>query len=756
MRYSAKNFLDCFGVGAVLCLSGVPSSSLAQVLEEVVVTAQKRVENLQDVPVTIHAVMGESIRAAGVEKLETLAPSVPGLHVSEAFGGDQIFLRGLGPGVNFGFEQAVGQVLDGFFYGRSRFSRLQFLDVERVEVLKGPQGAIIGKNTTAGAINITSARPTDELEAWATVGWEFDGAEGGAYEGAVSGPLGNIVKARLALRYENKDGFLNNTATGNEDQSRDDLVGRLSFLFEPTERFNALFQYSFSDINRDGRNIQLTLCSPGALAAIAANNIDEDCALNDTRSVSDTRNGVGGFEFQDTEAQTLGLTLNWEFDAFTITSLTGYAEYDYLDAGNAMYTAIENNLIDIEEDYQQVTQELRIVSNGGERFDYIAGVYYQDVSLDSGFDLNLTTAGPAVLNRNRVIMTAEDGETIAGFGQLTWHAGDEWDVTAEGRYTEEDKDGRSVQFPALIYTHDPVPGPGTGGPAGVFNVHDVTGERSESDFSPGLVVQWRPVEDAMYFASVKKGFKGGGFDHQLTANQADASDGRFDFDEEEVLAYEVGGKLTLADGAARLNVSVFHNEFDDLQVSTLTGPSTFTVGNAASAITQGVDVDLQWRLTDALTVTGSLSVLDAKYDEFQDAPCSQVQISGGLCIGGVQDLSDERLQFAPDYSYNVSAEYTWPVGSNLELIGYVQVYGEDDKALALDLDPFDMQDSYNKVDTRLTLANASGRWQLSLIGRNLTDKDTIGFSNDVNLFPGSHFGISEAPRTLILQGTLRY
>ena len=132
-----------------------------EVLEEVTVTARKRAESLQDVPISITAVSGETLRNSGIDKLENLAPTVPSLHIGEAFGADQFFIRGLGSGVNFGFEQAVGQVIDGFFYGRSRFGRSQFLDIERVEVLKGPQGALLGKNTTAGAINITTARPTD-------------------------------------------------------------------------------------------------------------------------------------------------------------------------------------------------------------------------------------------------------------------------------------------------------------------------------------------------------------------------------------------------------------------------------------------------------------------------------------------------------------------------------------------------------------------------------------------------------------------
>ncbi len=737
----------------------LPMLTSAQVLEEVTVTAQKREQSLEDVPIAISAVMGSEMRASGMEKLESLAPSIPTLHVSEAFGGDQIFLRGLGPGVNFGFEQAVGQVVDGFFYGRSRFSRLQFLDLERVEVLKGPQGAVIGKNTTAGAINITSARPTDEFEAWITAGEEFDGAEGEAVEGAISGPLGDMVKARLALRYENKDGFLENTSNGNQDQNRDDLAGRLSVLVEPTEDFSALFQYAFSDVEREGRNIQVKSCSPGLLGAIAALGIDEDCRINDTRSVSNTRTGQpGGFEFQNTDAQTFGLTLNWDFDNFTVTSLTGYADYDYRDAGNASYTNIENFTIDIYEDYEQISQELRIVSNGDNAFDYIAGVYYQDTSLDSQFDLNILSLGPNTFNLNRVLITEQTGDTIAAFGQLTWHVNEQWDVTVEGRYTHEKKDGQSIQFPAALYTNNQVAaGPPTGGgPAGVFNVHDVSGSRKENDFSPGLVISWRPNDDSMYYASVKKGFKGGGFDHQLTANQTDATDGRFEFEDEKVLSYEVGAKLKLAGGAARLMLSAFRNEYDNLQVSSLIGPSTFSVGNAASAITQGVEAELEWRVTEALSLSASLALLDADFDKFPEAPCSFFQTANGLCPTGSQNLNGKTLQYAPNYSYNVSGEYVWPLNNNLEVVGFVRVYGEDDKQLSLDLDPNTIQTSYTKVDARLTLAQQDGRWQVSLMGRNLGNKRTLGFANDINLFAGSYFGMSEAPRSIVLQGTLRY
>jgi iron complex outermembrane receptor protein len=751
---------------AALLLTSSASITIAQeiagtgraLLEEVIVTAQKREQSLQDVPIAITAVMGDKMRAGGIDKLESLAPAIPTLHVTEGFGGDQIFLRGLGPGLNFGFEQAVGQVVDGFFYGRSRFSRLQFLDIQRVEVLKGPQGAVIGKNTTAGVINITTARPTDELEAWVTAGAEFEGAEGESVEGAVSGPLGDAVKARLALRYDNKEGYLENTATGNDDQARDDLAGRLTILVEPGDAFSALFQYAFSDVDREGRHLQVRKCSPAMKGAIAANSIDEDCRINDSRSVGDTRNGVDGFEFQETEAETFGLTLDWVLDDFTITSLTGYAEYDYRDAGNASTIDIENFMTDIYEEYDQVTQELRIVSSGGGTFDYIAGVYYQDANLDSKFDLNITRLGPNVFNLARVLTTEQSSETLAAFGQIDWHVSENWDVTLEGRYTQEEKDGRSIQYPAALYTSNQVPaGPPTGGgPAGVFNVHDVDADRKENDFSPGLVVSWQPNDYAMYYASLKKGFKGGGFDHQMSANQIDASDGRFEFEDEEVVSFELGAKLTLAGGAARLFLSAFRNEYDDLQVSTLVAASTFSVGNAASAITQGVEADLDWRVTKALSISASVAFLDANYDEFREAPCSQFQIENSQCSTGIQNLNDEPLQYAPKYSYNVSGDYAWTLGGNMEVIATLRLYGEDEKELSLDLDPNTVQDGFNKFDASLTLAQAGGRWDLSLIGRNLTDQRTLSFSNDINLFPGSYNGMSDAPRSYILQATLRY
>lgn len=752
-----------------ISLVSAPSQVSAQVLEEIVVTAQKREENLQDVPIAITAVTGDDIRAAGIEKLETLAPSIPSFHVGEAFGGsDQMWLRGLGSGVNFGFEMAVGQVVDGFFYGRSRFGRAQFLDIERVEVLKGPQGAILGKNTTAGAINITTAKPSQDFEAWISAAAQFEAGEGETVEGAISGPLTDSLSARVAVRYENRDGFVKNLTNGQDNQSVDDFSGRISVLFEPSDTFNALLQFGIGEFERVGRNMETSDCDVGPTTEyrdflIARGVTNQDCTLNHTRPTIVQHLGVGDLEQQDTEFNTAGLTLNWERENFTISSLTGYADYEYMDVGEIDRTQVEFLSADLGEEFEQFSQELRIVSNGGGQFDYIAGVFYLETEQDSSFDVHIAAPPLPGGGLTRRILTHQEGETLAAFGNISWHLNDTWDVTLEGRFTSEDKDGSQTQMAMNIYTDTPCGAPpclgGQGGPAGIFNRHVVSGTRSEDNFSPGLIVEWHPSDNAMYYASTRRGFKGGGFDHQLvkgTGTPQAEIDTAFQFEEEDVTAFEVGGKLTLADGAARLNFALFHNEFDDLQVSSLSGPATFDVGNAASASTQGAEADLVWALSDSLTWNAAIGILNAEYDDFRDGPCSEFQNLNGACPSGTRDLSGQTLQFAPEFSYSTSLEHVLPLGTGLELISFVQLYGEDDKALALDLDPSTFQDSYSKVDARLTLASVEGNWEVSLIGRNLTDELTRNFANDIPTFEGSYFSMSEPPRTYTLKATLRF
>ena len=271
--------------------------------------------------------------------MEMLAPTVPNFTFAESVsGGDQIFIRGVGSGVNVGFEQAVGQVIDGFFFGRPRFGRAAFLDIEHVEILKGPQGALIGKNTTAGAINITTKKPGDEFEAYVTPTFEFEGAEGFSVEGAVSGPITDNFGARIAVRYDDRDGWVDNLDTGEDDQSVDDLSARATLVWDITDDFDAMLQYTRGDYDRDGRTRQASTCDPAFLGFLMGAGVTEDCQSNETRSTRITRMGLDGdFEKFTTEFDIFGLTLNWRIGDLTLTSLTGRRSFCSRDAGLGYY-----------------------------------------------------------------------------------------------------------------------------------------------------------------------------------------------------------------------------------------------------------------------------------------------------------------------------------------------------------------------------------------------------------------------------------
>lgn len=734
-------------------------------LEEVIVTAQKREESLQDVPIAISAISGDAVRSGNVVNLQDLSSSVPGLYVAESFVGDAIYIRGLGSGQNnLGFEQAVGQVVDGYFYGRSRFSRISFLDIERIEVLKGPQGALIGKNTTAGAINITTAKPTEEFEARLSATYEFEADKGGSIEGVVSGPLTDTLRGRIAIKYLDRDGYLKNTFTGEDDVTKEDLVARGTIAWDASENIEMALQYQYGKLDHQGGNNQYSFCDtstdqspvPGFQNTTAAivGAFGDDCRANTSRTGTATMNGANK-EGKETDFDTYALTVNWNIGEYTITSLTGYASYDYLDLQDGDRSPAEGTLPDFAEDYEQWTQEFRLTSPLGERYDYIVGLYFMEKEQKTDYGVHFNVPAP-FLAASRNTFTKEEASAYALFGQFTSHLTDKWDVTIGGRYTYEKKEATSKQFPSDLYTDtpqaaciNPIPG--------VCSTHDIKFDFNEDNFSPVINLQWRPNDSSMYYASVRRGFKAGGFDHNLVAASGDADImQRFRFDSEEVTAFELGAKLSLADGAAQLNASLFHSEFDDLQMSGFldSAAATNTVTNAAGATSQGAELDITWRATEGLTLFMAIAYVDARYDEYDDAPCFTLQTAG--CVNGRQNLSDEKMQFTSDWKATASAEYVWMLSDGLELTGFLQLSYVDEFPLQADLDPKLFQEEFVKVDARLTLADTDDSWELSLVGRNLDDELTTSIGDDVPAQAGTVWRSLDSPYSLALQATLRF
>lgn len=735
------------------------SSQTVAVLEEIIVTARKREENLQDIPISVSVFSGEGLRQDAITNLEELTTITPNVYVAESFVGDALFIRGVGSGQNnMGVEQAVGQVVDGVFYGRSRLSRLSYLDVERVEILRGPQGALIGKNTTAGAVNITTAKPTEEFEAWISPSYEMLASEGFTVEGAVSGPLSETLSARAAIRVDDRDGYLYNTELGEDQVGTEDLFGRFTLQWQPNDDVDATFTYQYADIEHEGENSQFSNCELDAFQAPPAGNLtrifiagtSEDCTANYDRAGAAPRNGGPDLSGKTTNIDTLALVVNWETSLGTVTSVTGWAEYDFQEIMDSDRTVREVLSVDFFEDYSQWSQELRLVSNTDGPIDYIVGLYYLDKEQSTGHNIDFRA-----FNARRNSLTFEEATTFAVFGEVTWNLSDQWATTLGARYTDESKDGRSLGFPSEIYSSSSPMGVPPFAPAGLPTMHDVTDEINEDNISPSLALEWRPSDGKMFYGSYRRGFKAGAFNHALVGNQADAA-ASFAVGEETVDAFELGTKITFLGGRAQFNAAFFSSKFDDLQVAVL-NPATIIndVVNAAEATSEGVELELRWRPVNALTLFAAVAYLDSSFDSFPESTCYALQ-PASECINGSQDLSGKPFQFAPEWSANFQGDYVWDLSGGYQLGAMMRFYYSDDFFIQQDLDPRLIQEDFWKYDASLSLSGPDDRWALALVGRNLGDKLTSNYGDDVPVQAGSVWRSVEPPRSLALQATLKF
>jgi len=771
------------------------------VLDEIVVTAQKRAQSLQDVPIAVAAVSGEKINDVGITGLEELTSYTPNVNINQGFAAPNLYMRGVGSGTNAGFEQSVGLYIDGVYSGRGQLANVPTtLDLERVELLKGPQGILFGKNTIAGAINITSAKPTDYFEAYADALYEPEQGEE-IYTAVVSGPLAANLSGRLALRYEGFDGWWDNITLDETGPQKNNWFSRGTLRWEPSNELEVLAKYEYGDFSVDA-NPALVYQSDQPLNYLGQEVFPV---------VGDSDKGAADYADKfDTRTDVFALTVNYELVGNTLTSISAYSAYDFTRHANSdiANTAALNRMH--EEEFKQLSQEIRLVSPGGETFDWIVGGYYQQTELDISrrlVDLDFALAGPLVALPLVRPMTSEpsmfdqESSSWALFAQGTWKLADSVRISGGIRYNEEGKEldkrinaeGYGVRTPVGVRLAIPVSGvtpTGTGLLVGDLRSHEfVDVKRDEEKFSWSANIQWDVNPDAMLYASVGTGYKGGGFDGAysgqgesvrivslldptfVVGNIPGVDSTILEYDEETVLAYELGAKMTLADGAANLNIAIFRMEYDDLQVSSLVGDN-FQVGNAGQSISQGVEIDGRWRVTQRLTIGGSLSYLDAYYDEFTGATCTVPQATDPVanpgCLradgsnivageAGGQDLSGETLTFAPDWSANFNIAYVYPLPSDLELHTSLDLNYTDDFYSALDLDPNTRHDSYTKVNARIALVRGDGKWSLALLGKNLTDKQTTVWNNDVPLTDSnSYFGIPERPRSVAIQARYRF
>ncbi|MGI9284381.1 MAG: TonB-dependent receptor [Pseudomonadales bacterium] len=748
------------------------------VLEEVLVTATKRTEGLQNVPIAISVVGGKNIEQMGVTELDELTVYLPSVHIGESASNNQIFIRGVGSGNNAGFEQSVGTFIDGVYFGRARDSRAAFLDIERVEVLKGPQSTLFGKNTVAGAINISTAQPRDEFEGYVDVGYEAE-LNGKSLTAMVTGPLSNSIRGRLVAKGYARDGWMENQFPGGEDgPSQDNTIFRGSLEWEVTDSLGFKVKAEHGNFKTIGGLPKETIATPSSIALNGVNDPNYANATGYNYRQSQTRGLPGRPIEDDMDNNILQLTTEYQLGEHSLRSITAYTEYEYEKCIDADYTSAD--LIDqcFEESHEQFTQEFLFSSPLNQTIEYLAGVYYQDAKLEFDGDLAVTWSGiPALeagifgfaglpegtpsttLDARHLSLVEQNTESWSVFAELTWNINDRFRSTFGLRYSKDKKDidktDPTISFSGpsafdsnldAIYTA-----------VGFFTDFAYKLDLDEEHVTGSLNFQYDINNETMAYLNLATGYKTSGFD---TLNLTNSS---AQFDDETVKSIELGLKMTLWNGHVRVNLAAFQGNYEDVQISSFQSAG-FVVGNAAESEVTGLEGDFEVALTEHINLNGGFSALDAEYKSFPGGPCQVSDQLAGTCSSdtGGQDLSGTPLQFAPDVSANLGVSFSAPLNDRLDLNAGIDVLYSDDILVGVDNDPETVQDAYTKINARVALSSDEGIWSVALVGKNLTDELTFNWGNDTALsgqgfgFDNTYFHQLEAPRTYELQARYNF
>lgn len=779
-------------------------ANAAQVLEEIVVTATKRASNIQDVPISVGVVTAEFIDNFNIQDISDVQNFIPGLQVQQTFGSWAVRIRGLGSGItNLAFDSSVPVYIDDVYCGRGKCMESAFIDVERIEVARGPQGALFGKSTIAGAISSISARPTDEFEAEVRIGAEL---EYGGYtaSGYISGPLSDTVRARLAVKSSDLDGYTDNLATGGEDGDHEINAFRLGIEWDASDTTSFYLKLESGESNSEGRNNQLV--QPGLMSTVTTDP-NAEYKADDKRSVS---TGEVKEDFYDYEWKSVTLKMETEVAGHSLMAVAGYWEYEndwFLDV-DGHPEAILNTAL--EDEYDQTTLELRILSPAGQTVEYIAGVWYQESDLTtrqlSPFHplfWQAVTGIPIFVGVNipplALAFTSGSGmdrnftretEAYSVYGQVTWNVNDRFRVIMDVRYTDEDQDAVGQAFPLTFPTFN------TFEPLRVLQStagHDpeylFRQKQSDDSVDPSIKFQYELGDNTMTYLSYAEGSKSGGLKandsklgRQLLQHADDPAylqkyvgvpsitsddvrngltlkqgNGVFDFEDEEAESWELGLKTSLAGGSVNFNAAVFTTEFTNLQTSSYDG-TQFIIGNAGSATVDGVELEVSWQASANLRINSSISWIDAGYDDFAGAQCV-VDANGAPAnsdcdpVSGTENQKGEKLERSPDMEFNLSALWESQLTSTMLLKASASIYHSDDYFVQPTQADYATQDSFTKYDARIAVAANDERWEVALTGRNLSDEMVIQHAYNI---AGNQFQNLGMGRSYTLEGVLRF
>jgi len=747
------------GLVAASLLAGPVSAQPSEgiILEEIVVTATKREESLQEVPISVATLQGEAYNAlfSGSEDILALSGRVPGLYAESSNGraAPRFYLRGLG---NIDFDLAASQpvsiVMDEVVMENVVLKSFPLFDMQNVEVIRGPQGTLFGRNTTAGIIKFNTRRPSDETSGYVKGSWAENDTINA--EGAVGGSLiDGELSARISGLYRTRDNWVTNGFTGDESLGEyDEAAGRLQVLWEPTDRFSALLSTQHRSLDGTSSIFRANVFTTGSDSL--NQNYDRDTVYYD------------GGDDNPQEYNSHGYTLNvtYDFDNFSLNSITSYQDADGYSRGD-----IDGGVVNIFStptppagitfadtfvlcpdpclpartwpgeiltpsvtqdgaDTDQFTQEFRLASDADGRFSWQVGGFYFNSNLTVTTE-NFASTG-FVSSQDTVIK--QENETWAVFGQGSYDVTDELTVTAGVRYTDDQKDFRVNQFAQLWLD------------LGIPVVDTAPISADDDEISWELALNYALNDESSLFGRASRGFRA------QTIQGRDVAFGQSPTvaDSETIDSIEAGYKADLLSNRMRINFAVFHYKVDDMQLSIVGGAGNInSVINADTGKATGFELDADFLVTDNLLISFGASYNDTEIDDpsLYSAPCGATsQIDGErLCtvldpenpsVPGEVLIDGNPFPRAPETTYNASLRYGMPVGNDAELYFFTDWawYGEINMPLyeAVEF----KTDSQFEGGLRVAYRNNAAGWEVAAFGRNITDEDNvlgyIDFSNN--------------------------
>ncbi|WP_337658852.1 TonB-dependent receptor [Sphingorhabdus sp. Alg231-15] len=764
------------GSAASLAFAGVAAPAHAQDAAEdddsnvITVIARKQTETLQEVPVTVTAIGGDTLENFQVNEIADVVSRVPALNVQVGGSGSggQISLRGVGSSnISASFDSAVAFDFDGVQVSTMRLVQAGFFDVEQIDVLKGPQSLFFGKSASAGVFSVRSANPTPNWEVGVKASQEFE-ENGTTISGYVSGPISDALGIRVAAQFNNIEDYVDlapGTAAFNPNGSvrtsrgLQNFVSRVTFQWDPFDNFNANLKLNYiknendgaiahSDINCGPNGVadSIFLLGGGVVIPSNADCNDSDGLYHHTDAAAALRSGVpagsagegrfeNGIPFGETD-MFFG-RLKWDLDmsdSLTLSSVTGYLNLDAVDTDCYGYVGQFGNVpsgvgcSDPRNRTEQFTQELRVSSDFDGMFNFMVGAFYESREIDfdtSQQGVNISFLGPDPVTGNTYDWFKKHNtktEAVSLFGSVTLDLTDQLELSGGLRWTDEKK----VNTVTVPYVHTFL----AAGPA-FINSGFFSGpiRFSDSNFSPEVSLRYQATDDINIYAAFKTGFKSGGIDNSALPSSSllgfddpdpavrQATADALIYQSETGLGGEVGVKAQFADRTITLNTSVFYYVFDDLQVQNFDATTIqFQTFNASQLTSQGVDVEWAWRTpVEGLNLSGSLAYTDAEFT----APF--VTTSG-------EDINGRAAARAPKFAANAAFDWSIPMSDAFELglngnLQYSGSYFTNEDSLT-DL----KQDSYVSIDGSISVGDPDGAWKLSLVGVNLTDEIWINTS----------------------------